>query len=119
MSEGQVTVNINGVDYPMACEPGEEEKVLALGARIDEVARRVASSSGAITETRILVMAALILTDQMSEMEDKLAKAGNTTPASSPAPSAGGEAGEADRMAEIIDSLTKRLEKLASGQTSS
>ena len=36
MATGQVTVSINGVDYPMACTPGEEDKVIALGKRIDE-----------------------------------------------------------------------------------
>ena len=111
MATGQVTVSINGVDYPMACAPGEEDKVIALGKRIDEVARQISSASGAIGEARILVMAALILTDKMTELESKLSEAG-------------GNAAEdhfvsesqidADKMAEVINSLTTRLEKLAS-----
>jgi cell division protein ZapA len=114
MNKGQVTVTINGIDYPMACVPGEEQKVIALGARIDEIARRVSADSGPITEARILVMTALILTDKMSEFEEKLMKDDGAVPAS------GGESlDDADRMASIIDSLTTRLEKLASGRASS
>ena len=114
MSKGQVTVSINGIDYPMACAPGEEDKVLALGAKIDEVARQVSTASGAIGEARILVMAALILTDKMSEMEQKLTKheaeAGSLASETPPAPTDFDE----DKLVELVDGLTMRLEKLAS-----
>ena len=52
-SSSNVTVTINGSDYPMSCSPGEEEKVRALGARIDAVAKQVAAASGPIGESRI------------------------------------------------------------------
>lgn len=112
MSKGQVTVSINGIDYPMACAPGEEDKVLALGAKIDEVARQISTASGAIGEARILVMASLILTDKMAELEDKLAQAGSASavpPSAEAAPSL-----DEDKLVAIVDGLTSRLEKLAS-----
>ena len=71
MAQSNVTVTINGSDYPMACAPGEEDKVKALGERIDSVASQIAAASGSIGESRLLVMAALILTDQLSELEQK------------------------------------------------
>ena len=114
MSKGQVTVSINGVDYPMACAPGEEGKVIALGAKIDEVARQISAASGSIGEARILVMASLILTDRMSELEQRITQLENgegadaaETPQTSP------EFDE-DRLVQIVDGLTTRLEKLAS-----
>jgi hypothetical protein len=59
-------------------------------------------------------MTALILTDKMSEFEEKLTIDDGAKPAS------GGESvDDVDRMASIIDSLTTRLEKLASGRASS
>ena len=111
MASGQVTVSINGVDYPMACTPGEEDKVIALGKRIDEVARQISSASGAIGEARILVMAALILTDKMSELEEKLEQAGGGEVSASPENQS---QIDTDQMADVINSLTSRLEKLAS-----
>ena len=110
MAAGQVTVSINGIDYPMACTPGEEDKVVALGKRIDEVARQISSASGAIGEARILVMAALILTDKMSDLEDKLnqmAPAGAETAETT-------DPIDEDQMVDLIDNLTTRLETLAS-----
>ncbi|MCE2517480.1 MAG: cell division protein ZapA [Alphaproteobacteria bacterium] len=123
MSSSNVTFTINGMDYPMACAPGEEQKVEALGARIDEVARQVAAASGAIGESRLLVMAALILTDQMNDLEDQLKAKGEAAPATPPAtpPVTSSVTSEAavsgvdeDALADIIEGLTARLEKLAS-----
>lgn len=119
MTTSNVTVTINGKDYPMACAPGEERKVEALGARIDEVARQVAAASGGIGESRLLVMAALILTDQMKDLEDQLKAQGAAAPAvsSGDATAAAGEAVstvDEDALAGIIEGLAERLEKLAS-----
>lgn len=111
MSTSNVTVTINGNDYPMACAPGEEKKIEALGARIDEVARQVASASGAIAESRLLVMAALILTDQMRELESKLA---DLTELGQPAEPASTSAIDEDKLADMVEQVTARLEKLAS-----
>ncbi len=117
MSTGQVTVTINGIDYPMACAPGEEAKVMALGAKIDEVARQVASASGPIGEARILVMAALIMSDKMADLEDKLSHDGPPdAPAGAPVDAPADLAAQVDteKLAALVDGLTARLEKLAS-----
>ena len=111
MSTSNVTVTINGNDYPMACAPGEEKKIEALGARIDEVARQVASASGAIAESRLLVMAALILTDQMRELESKLA---GLSDQGQPDAAEGGASIDEDKLADMVEQVTARLEKLAS-----
>lgn len=102
MSSSNVTVTINGQDYPMSCAPGEEKKVEALGARLDAMTQKIKESSGAIAESRLLVMTALIVMDQMKELEDQIA--GKENPADSP---------DEDSLAKIIDNLAARLEKLA------
>ncbi len=96
-----VTVSINGTDYPMACAPGEEEKVASLGRRIDEISQSIAQSSGSIGESRLLVMTALIITDKMVELENQQ---NNKT-----------ETNNDDDAAAAIENLAIRLEKLASG----
>ena len=105
MTENRVSVNINGQDYPMVCAPGEEAKVRALGEKIDGVVRQVASVSGPISETRLLVMASLILTDQLTELETTLASG------------TGGEANSPDEaeLVSLIENIADRLETLASG----
>jgi cell division protein ZapA len=101
-SSSNVTVTINGSDYPMSCSPGEEDKVRALGARIDAVAKQVAAASGPIGDSRILVMAALILTDQLSDLEGA---ANASLPSSSV---------DEDQLAGVIENLAGRIEALTS-----
>ena len=114
MSQSNITVTINGSDYPMACAPGEEEKVKALGARIDDVASQIAKASGAIGESRLLVMAALILTDQLNELEAKSSNAPEAeTTAASPSVSTAEQDDKDDQLAEMIERLAARVEELA------
>ncbi|MGC6484465.1 MAG: cell division protein ZapA [Candidatus Puniceispirillales bacterium] len=101
MNQSSVTVSINGKEYPMACSPGQENHVLALGQRIDQVVRSVAAASGPIGESRLLVMAALILTDRLVEAE----KQGGGSP--------GDTAASDEDLAALINSLAERIEKLA------
>ena len=114
MAQSNVTVTINGSDYPMACAPGEEDKVKALGERIDSVASQIAAASGSIGESRLLVMAALILTDQLSELEQKSSETGAQPEPQTQAPQNSAEdTSRDDKMAEMIEQLAARLEALA------
>lgn len=114
MAQSNVTVTINGSDYPMACAPGEEDKVKALGERIDSVASQIAAASGSIGESRLLVMAALILTDQLSELEQKSSSsAPQAETLASEAENNAKDANRDDHLAEKIEQLAARLEALS------
>ena len=118
MAQSNVTVTINGSDYPMACAPGEEDKVKALGARIDDVAGQIAAASGSIGESRLLVMAALILTDQLSELEAKSAATPEAAPAQTPDAAVKDDQTKDDHhkddhLAEMIEKLAARIEALS------
>ena len=118
MSEARVNVSINGQDYPMACEPGEEEKVAALGKRLDEVVRKVSVGTGPIAESRLLVMAALIIIDDLAEHEAAAKAGGAGKPAAGEGGTPSGDAGDgidAKALASRLEKLAERLEKLASG----
>jgi len=104
MTENRVSVNINGQDYPMVCAPGEEAKVLALGEKINDVVRQISSVSGPISEARLLVMASLILTDRLTELENN-SPSGVDAAAISP---------DEDKISTVIENLASRLETLAS-----
>ena len=110
MSESRVTVRVNGNDYPMACEPGEEEKVAALGRRLDEVVRKVSINTGPIAESRLLVMAALVIADSLSELEDAGEGAAGKAPEAVPV-----DTGAGKELADRLENLAVRLERLASG----
>jgi cell division protein ZapA len=66
---GRVTLEINGKPYVVGCEDGGEAHVRALAARIDAAARLVAPEAGAPGEARLILMAALVVADQLHEAE--------------------------------------------------
>ena len=68
----QVTVTINGRQFRMACEDGQEDHLLQLAADLDRRIAKLRSSFGEIGDTRLTVMAALTLADELAETGDKL-----------------------------------------------
>ena len=61
----QVNVEINGRSYRLSCGPGEEEHVIALSRRIDKHASSIGKASTPAAEIQSLVMAALMLADEL------------------------------------------------------
>jgi len=112
MAEARVTVTINGQNYPLACQPGEEDHIRALAARLDEYSRQIAASGG--NESRLLVMVGLIMADRLHELEKGTLASVNVaeSPAPAPAPALSDE--KSDKLAASIEDLVLRMEQLAS-----
>jgi cell division protein ZapA len=68
----QVSVTINGRQFRMACEDGEEAHLMRLAEDLDGRISRLRSRFGEIGDTRLTVMAALTLADELSETKEKL-----------------------------------------------
>ncbi len=68
----QVNVTINGRQFRMACEDGEEARLMRLAEDLDARIVRLRGRFGEIGDTRLTVMAALTLADELSEVKEKL-----------------------------------------------
>src|SRR5437667_10123576 len=68
----QVSVTINGRQFRMACEDGEEPHLLLLAEDLDQRVSRLRARFGEIGDTRLTVMAALTLADELSETKKRL-----------------------------------------------
>jgi cell division protein ZapA len=68
----QVSVTINGRQFRMACEDGEEAHLQKLAADLDQRIGRLRARFGEIGDTRLTVMAALTLADELAETREKL-----------------------------------------------
>lgn len=66
-----VTVTIDGKQFRMACEDGQERHLEALALDLDSRIRMVRESFGEIGDLRLTVMAALMLTDDLFEERRK------------------------------------------------
>ena len=70
---GEVAVTIGGRRYPITCDDGQEEHVAALAAYVDQRASALAATVGEVGEARLLVMASLVVADEVTEVESALA----------------------------------------------
>lgn len=112
----QVKVRINGRTYEVACDDGQEDHVARLGRYVDGKVAELASQIGQVGDTRLLVMAALLLTDELSEaygaLEDiREGRTGMVGQANGDDPAAG----EGEETAEGLRALAKRIEDIAAG----
>jgi cell division protein ZapA len=95
-----VTLSIGGRSYTVACAEGEERHVLSLGSLIDSKLAAMGDMAGQ-AETRTLLFAALLLADELHEVNG--AKAAAPEPTQLP-----------PAMALRLDELATTLENLAS-----
>ena len=67
-----VNVMVNGRAYTIACDDGEEEHLKALGADVDAKVRELLGAVGQVGEQRLILMAALLLADEVHAAETQL-----------------------------------------------
>jgi cell division protein ZapA len=103
----QVVATINGRSYPIACNEGEEQRIGELARYVDAKVKSFARDLGQIGEARLLVLAALVLAD---ELADAQAGRGDTTLANGDAADDGKFAAGVENLAERIEAIAARLE---------
>ena len=69
-----VKININGTVYPVSCEFGEEERLIKSSEEVNKAIQELSSLADSIGETRLLVMASLLIADKLIEKTDVLEK---------------------------------------------
>ncbi len=62
----QVVVNVNDRPYTMQCDEGEEEHLSELAQLIDSEVAKLKRSFGQVGDTRLMLMAALVIADQLA-----------------------------------------------------
>jgi len=68
----QVTATIAGRQYRLACEDGQEDHLLALAKDLDGRIEELRKKFGEIGDTRLTVMASLMVADELAEATRKI-----------------------------------------------
>lgn len=68
----QVTVQIDGKAYRMACDEGQEEHLEGLAAQFDKYVSHLKSSFGEIGDQRLTVMAGIMVMDELAELQKRV-----------------------------------------------
>ena len=103
---GQVTITINGRPYDIACDDGQEEHVRGLAGYLDERVSDLSRSIGQVGDARLVVMASLLIADELVEAVREIEAMKTRTEAET-------EMQVMARESEGITALSTRLEELA------
>ncbi len=68
----QVTIEVNGRAYVVGCEDGQERRLTELAAALDAQVRQVAMDVGPLGETRLILMGALVMADDIVELRREI-----------------------------------------------
>ena len=73
----QVSVTINGRQFRMACEDGQEGHLMKLARDVDQRIEGLRAQHGEIGDTRLTMMAALTLADELAELNHRIRRLEN------------------------------------------
>jgi cell division protein ZapA len=96
----QVRLLVGGRTYDLACRDGEEPRLEMLAQMLDSKARDAEQVVGSANEGRQLLLAGLLLADELSDLR-----------AGAPDPGKAALARTLDQLATRIESLAERLEQ--------
>jgi len=67
---GQLTIDIGGYSYKLACRDGEEARLEKLARYLNAKVEELTAALGQVSESRMLLMAALMLADELFEARE-------------------------------------------------
>lgn len=69
----QINVEVNGRPYAVGCEDGQEAHLQELAKVFDHQVRQVSQDMGQLGDTRLFLMGALLLADELTDAKNRLA----------------------------------------------
>ena len=121
----EVNVTINARQYRMACETGQEQHLVGLSEDFDRRIAQLRASFGEVGDTRLIVMAALTISDELSEAQKTIRRLEDELAALKDARVAAADRGQATQVALVaafnsaaarIEGLTKKLNQTVGGE---
>lgn len=104
----KLDITINGRSFEIACDDGEEDHLTYLAEYVDKHVSDLAESLGNVGETRLLLMAALVIADELAENISRSEALDGEVTASKD-----GENGESPSSAGMLEAAAIRLESIA------
>ena len=69
----QINIDVNGRPYAVGCEDGQEAHLQELARLFDHQVRQVSQDMGQLGDTRLFLMGALLLADELLDARNRLA----------------------------------------------
>jgi len=104
---GEVSITINGRRFDIACDDGQEQNLIRLGAFVDSRVSALAASVGQVGDMRLLVLASLMIADELHDATAAREAKTDDTPARQPEPV------DENALATALENLCERVESIA------
>ncbi len=101
----QVDIRINDKAYRIACEDGQETRLTELAQMVDAHVSDLVEQVGQVGDTRLLVMASLLVADELMDLHDAAHEVDEEDEEFSPS--------EMEDVSLAIESLADRIERIA------
>ena len=106
----RVDISLNGRTYRIACDDGQEHRVLDLAEYVDGRLAEIRRSAISASDIQLLVMLSLTLADELFETQGKLEAQDRARPAPLSAPTDDAALAEAiGALADHVESIAARL----------
>ncbi len=113
----QVVVQVNDRPYTLQCSDGEERHLRELALVLDQEVTRIKDSVGAVGDVRVLLMAGLMVADQLAEARRRVGELEAQVKGLRELKARAVSHGQSveDQVAERLSQAAKRLGALAKG----
>jgi len=110
-----VSVTINGRNYRMACDDGQETQLSELAREFDQRIANLRANFGEIGDMRLTVMAALTVADELRDARERLRAAAEEVSALQRAHATAADRADAAQaeLATAFNSAAERVEEAA------
>lgn len=107
----QINVEVNGRPYAVGCEDGQEQHLIELAKMFDKQVRQVSQDMGQLGDSRLFLMGALLLADELADIKGRLAALQTDT-----AKLQTERTRLETRAVAALEAAAKRIEKLAAAE---
>ena len=100
-----VNIKFNGIEFLLSCDDGQEDHLLELAGYVDQRVQELIKSVGQVGDARILVMACLLIADELAETysNEKNVNSGEEN----------NERVFEQRLVHVTNELANRIERIA------
>ncbi len=107
----ELSVKINGRDYLVGCDDGQEEQLRKLAHYVDLKVAELTSALGQIGDARLLVMAGLMIADELSDAYRQIE--GLDAGEAEPTPPSAADSSAEESVAATLEACARRIEDIA------
>lgn len=79
----EVNLSIDGRNYGIACDDGQEQRLKQLGNYVEQRLRQVSGGGASVNKAQTMVLTTLVLADEIFDLNEKLSAAPQSSPLAS------------------------------------